>query len=610
MAKKYTFEQFARVTLFYPTVAYSPDGSQIGFISNVSGQYNFFTVPSGGKVSEAKQWTHYTDNTFRYFLWSPDGKQVVFHADQNGDEYTQIYILTLETGEIKALTNKMDARYFVGDWSHDGKLMSYSGTERQPQFMEAIVHNLETGERTFPMPMDGNYYAGEFSPDGRYLQVMESLSNTNQNIFLVDVQTGEATNVTPHEGEEIYFPASWKRDGSGFYIQTNQGREFNNLAFYSMADKRWDWVETPDHDVEQVVVGKDGRTLLLVVNVDGASKLQGRNLETGEALSLPDLPLGVVGGIALSPDCTKAAMVFARPVEATNIYEVDLKTGSTRPLGQSMAGGIDPAELIEPELIRYPTFDGRTIPAWLYRPKEASANHPVPVVLSIHGGPEAQERAQYNYSGLYQYLLSRGFAVLAPNIRGSTGYGISYQKLIHRDWGGAELKDIEHAAKYLKSLDWIDGNRICVYGGSFGGFATLSAVTRLPEHFALGVDLVGPSNLLTFVKSVPPHWKQFMRDWVGDPEEDLDLLMERSPITYVDNVRAPLLVIQGAKDPRVVQAESDQMVERIRSNGGDVRYYVDEQEGHGATRTENRLKWYQMVVDYIEEYLLDEPVTE
>jgi dipeptidyl aminopeptidase/acylaminoacyl peptidase len=211
------------------------------------------------------------------------------------------------------------------------------------------------------------------------------------------------------------------------------------------------------------------------------------------------------------------------------------------------------------------------------------------------------------YNGLYQYLLNRGFGILAPNIRGSSGYGKTYQKLIHRDWGGAELGDIEHAAKYLQSLDWVDTNRICVYGGSFGGFATLSAVTRLPGYWALGVDLVGPSNLLTFVNSVPPHWRSFMRGWVGDAEDDREMLVERSPITYVDQVRVPMLVIQGAKDPRVVKAESDQMVERIRKNGGDVRYYVDEQEGHGATRRENSVKWMKMVAEYIEEYLLDEP---
>jgi dipeptidyl aminopeptidase/acylaminoacyl peptidase len=247
------------------------------------------------------------------------------------------------------------------------------------------------------------------------------------------------------------------------------------------------------------------------------------------------------------------------------------------------------------------------IPAWLYRPKGAGR---FPVVLSIHGGPESQERPRYNYNGLYQYLLSRGFGILAPNIRGSTGYGISYQKLIYRDWGGAELGDIEHAAKYLQTLDWVDANRIAVFGGSFGGFATLSAVTRLPQYWALGVDIVGPSNLITFVNSVPPHWRSMLRTWVGDAEDDHDMLVERSPITYVDQIRVPMLVIQGAKDPRVVQAESDQMVERIRKNGGDVRYYVDENEGHGATRRENSIKWMGMIADYIEEYLLDEPVPE
>jgi dipeptidyl aminopeptidase/acylaminoacyl peptidase len=270
-----------------------------------------------------------------------------------------------------------------------------------------------------------------------------------------------------------------------------------------------------------------------------------------------------------------------------------------------MLGGIDPADLVEPELVEFPTFDGRKIPAWLYRPKNGSG--PYPVVLSIHGGPEAQERPTYAYNGLYQYLLNHGFGVLAPNIRGSTGYGISYQKLIHRDFGGAELKDIEGAAKYLRSLDWVDQNRIAVFGGSFGGFATLSAVSRLPEYWALGIDLVGPSNLITFVKNVPPFWKPLMKAWVGDPDEDRDMLIERSPITYVDNIRVPMLVIQGAKDPRVVKGESDQMVERLRERGQDVRYYVDEEEGHGATRRANQLKWWKMVVDYLEEYLLDEP---
>src|SRR5262249_49783874 len=286
----------------------------------------------------------------------------------------------------------------------------------------------------------------------------------------------------------------------------------------------------------------DGKVLVWAVNQDGTSKLRGRNLQTGAELKLPNLPLGVINSMDISPDGSRLVMVLVRPKESANIYEVDLNSGNMRALGQSMIGVIDPNDLVEPELVHLPTFDGKMIPAWLYRPE---GDGQFPVVLSIHGGPEAQERPAYNYNGLYQYLLNRGFGILAPNIRGSTGYGISYQKLIHRDWGGAELGDIEYAAKYLQSLDWVDKNRIGVYGGSFGGFATLSAVTRLPDYWALGVDIVGPSNLITFVNSVPPHWRSIMKSWVGDAEEDRDMLVERSPITYVDQIRVPMLIIQG-----------------------------------------------------------------
>jgi len=240
------------------------------------------------------------------------------------------------------------------------------------------------------------------------------------------------------------------------------------------------------------------------------------------------------------------------------------------------------------------------VPAWLFRPR---GDGPFPVVVSIHGGPEAQERPSYAYSGLYQYLLSRGIGILAPNIRGSTGYGLSYQRLIYRDWGGAELEDIRHAAEYLRTLDWVAPDRLGVFGGSFGGFATLSALSRLPEYWAAGVDVVGPSNLITFVASVPPHWRSVLKEWVGDAEEDRDLLIERSPITYVDNIRAPLLVIQGANDPRVVQAESDQMVERLRELGREVEYYVDEESGHGPASREAGIKWWRMTGDFLIEKL-------
>jgi dipeptidyl aminopeptidase/acylaminoacyl peptidase len=202
-----------------------------------------------------------------------------------------------------------------------------------------------------------------------------------------------------------------------------------------------------------------------------------------------------------------------------------------------------------------------------------------------------------------QYLLSRGVGVLATNIRGSTGYGKTYQKLIHHDWGGGDLEDWRHAAEWLKGQPFVDGDRLGVFGGSYGGFATLTCVTRLPEYWRAAVDIFGPANMLTFVRSVPPQWVRFMAQWVGDPETEEDFLRERSPITHVDQVRAALLVIQGAKDWRVAKAESDQMVERLRELGRDVDYVVFEDEGHGFTRYENEVRAYKLTCEWLESHL-------
>jgi dipeptidyl aminopeptidase/acylaminoacyl peptidase len=225
------------------------------------------------------------------------------------------------------------------------------------------------------------------------------------------------------------------------------------------------------------------------------------------------------------------------------------------------------------------------------------------VVLSIHGGPEFQERPAYNYNGLYQYLLSRGVGVLAPNVRGSTGYGTAYQKLIHHDWGGDELKDFVYAHRYLVAQEWVDPDRIGVYGGSFGGFATLSCVSRLPGRWAAAVSIVGPSNLVTFASAVPPTWRRLMAEWVGDVETERDFLLARSPITYADDIDTPLFVIQGANDQRVVQSESDQIVERLRERGVDVRYDVYPDEGHGFAKRANEAKALSDAAEFLIGYL-------
>ena len=253
--------------------------------------------------------------------------------------------------------------------------------------------------------------------------------------------------------------------------------------------------------------------------------------------------------------------------------------------------------MVRPELVSYPSFD-RKIPAFLYRPTPRGTEK-APVLLMIHGGPQAQERPSYGYAGMYQYLLSKGIGILAPNIRGSTGYGKEYERLILHDWGGAELRDIEGAWKYLLTLDWVDPVRIAVGGGSFGGFATLSAATRIPDAWRAAVDIFGPSNLVTFAKAVPPHWRKMMAEWIGDPDKEQEFLLARSPITYAEKLKCPILIIQGARDPRVVKGESDQFVEKLRAMGRETDYMVIPDEGHGFTKQKNEFAAYQKITDFL-----------
>jgi dipeptidyl aminopeptidase/acylaminoacyl peptidase len=253
--------------------------------------------------------------------------------------------------------------------------------------------------------------------------------------------------------------------------------------------------------------------------------------------------------------------------------------------------------------VRYRSTDGFRIAAWLYKPKNLKQGKRAPVVVSIHGGPEAQEQPYYGY-GLYQYWLSRGIGVLAPNIRGSTGYGKTFQKAIDRDWGGGELRDVEHAAKYLRRLGWVDPKRIGIYGPSFGGFVVLSAISRLAHYWAAAVDWFGPSNLVSSILTDPPWWRKMDELTIGDPVKDHDELMSRSPVTYAEQIRVPLLVIQGALDMRVVKAESDQIVERLRTLGVPVRYDIYEDEGHGFTKRSNESKAVQDTAEFLEQHLL------
>lgn len=428
------------------------------------------------------------------------------------------------------------------------------------------------------------------------------MNNTlDTNLFLCDLRNGELLHLTPHEGYSLYFAGDWLPDGSGFLVISDEEREFKGLAIYRLKERKLDWIETPNWDVEDEALSPDGNLLAWTVNEDGISRLYLQDLKRKRSLHAPSLPDGLIGNLHFSPDGSKLAFYFETATRPEELFVWDLRSKRLTQLTRNFLGNIPEEHMVKPKLIRYKSFDGRLIPAWVFIPNGASSNNKVPAVISPHGGPEWQERPWY--SPLYQFLLNRGLSILAPNFRGSTGYGKSYQRLIWRDWGGGELKDIEHAALWLQKQSWVDKESIGIFGGSFGGFATLSAVTRLPQYWRCGVDICGPSNLVTFLQTVPPFWKHFTKELIGDQDEDKEFLLSRSPITYVDNVRCPMLVIQGANDPRVVKAESEQMVERLKQRGVPVEYVVFEDEGRRLTKRVNMLKAARLISDFLLRHL-------
>lgn len=542
----------------------------------------------------------------------PDGRSIITFADKDGDENYQIFRVDSRDGWQSSLVARPGVRNTFGTEcvSPSGRLLAYASNERSKGDMDIVLTSVNTGQ-TRPLLADGAVYEFcRWSPNGRFATILEDLSTDDCNVHLLDMKTGKKRNLTPHKDRVIYFPGPWSHDGRGFYILSNLGREFSGLGYLAIRNGgEIEWLETPDYDVEDVALAPDGRTLAWVSNREGYSQIHFRDIKSNRNLGRPVDTRGVLWQgwfenrklLKFSPESKRLICLLTTPVRPMEIYVLHVPSSKFVRYTQGFIGNVPEGTMCQPKLVKYPSFD-REIPALLYRPSIKKGQR-VPVVLSIHGGPEAQERPTYRSGGLYQYLVSIGIGVLATNIRGSTGYGKSYQRLIHHDWGGGELRDIEHAAKYLRTLDWVDPAGIGVFGGSFGGFATLSAVTRLPEYWSAAVEAFGPSNLVTFAKSVPEFWKRFMDDWVGNPDKETDFLLGRSPITFTKNIRCPMLVIQGALDPRVVKAESDQLVERLRSDGQQVEYIVFPDEGHGFTKRKNEFAAYKAAADFFSKHL-------
>ena len=604
------FERFAQHWLYRAVAWIGSDA--IVYSTNITGQFNLWRQSIGprGAPGYARPLTMYRDRVVAAIAPSPDGRTVYYTADQEGDEQYQLYRVGVEGGEPTPIVADRKVRHELGPDAVDptGRRLLYVDNARTPEDFDVTVHDLDRGTLLRPLEEGYIWDGPTWDPSGRRFFVRQYHSNTRIRSFVHDLLRRTTIEILPHDSDEIVAAQAWTPDGRGLLVRSNLGGEYCRLEHVDLARGRPRVLLDGPHDVERCLVAGRSGTILAVVNEGGYSILytsdhgsRFRRIAGLLAGCTDEWPFGQ--NIGLEPGGRRAAVLWHTGIRPAEIVVVPLPRGRSTNVTESRVGGVSDVTPRPPRLVRFRSFDGRLIPAFYYVPRHRSAVRS-PAVLSIHGGPESQERPMWKSCGLYAYLLACGIHVLAPNIRGSTGYGKTYQKLIHHDWGGNELKDLRAAAEWLRHRPEIDPHRLGVFGGSFGGFATLSCLTRLPEYWKVGVDLFGPSNLITFVKTVPPFWIRFMDEWVGNAMTEAKFLRDRSPISYIDQVQADVLVVQGARDPRVVQAESDQMVEQLRAHGRTVEYLVFPDEGHGFTKPENLQRAYGAAARFLTDHLV------
>ncbi|MCJ7623309.1 MAG: S9 family peptidase, partial [Anaerolineaceae bacterium] len=393
----------------------------------------------------------------------------------------------------------------------------------------------------------------------------------------------------------------WAKDGT-VYLLTNQGSEYLNLAqmdidtgqiTYLLADLSW--------DVEDLALAPDGHTLAYTTNVDGYKHLSLYDLDTGKIQPIPDLPSGVVSEPVFSTQGTQLAISVQSPQDNFNIWLVDLEDAlpSSQKLTQSSLAGIPKTSLVSPEIIHYDTFDGRSIPGFFYQPSQGEA--PYPCILYVHGGPASQIIADFDPR--FQFFLNNGYAILAPNVRGSAGYGKTYKALDDVELRMDSVADLKYAVEWLRGCGVIDPDRIAIYGRSYGGFMVLSAVTTYPELWAAAIDVVGIANWVTFLENTGV-WRRANREKeYGSLENNREFLEKISPIHKVDQIQCPMIVLHGANDPRVPVTEADQIVTSLQERGHPVEYLRYEDEGHKIAKLSNRIDSFTKMADFLARYL-------
>lgn len=603
-APKYSAEAFFATTSYGLAggLAYSPDNSRLLIHSDKTGIFNVYALPVDG--GDAVALTESDSDAMFAVSWFPNDERILFTFDNGGDELNHVVVREVD-GSLKDLTPGENIKSGFSGWSSDWQSFYLTSNERDPASFDLYRYAADDYERELVYENPG-FALGAISGDGRWLALVKPRTSADSDVYLVDTTSDdkEAVLITEHDGNIAYDVYDIAPDNRTLVYATDEHGEFGQAWSHDLETGEKSVLVADEWDVSYVSFSASGAFRVVGVNADARTEVTITDVETGESITMPDLPPGDLRNIRFSVDESKLALIVNADNSPSNIHAIDIETSTATQLTSALNPEIDPAHLVVSEVIRYPSFDGLEIPSILYKPHGATAENPVPALVLVHGGPGGQTRT--GYRAMVQHLVNEGYAVLGANNRGSSGYGKTFYHLDDKRHGEEDLLDIVHGRTYLESLDWVDNDNIGIIGGSYGGYMVAAALAFQPEVFDAGIDIFGVTNWVRTLQSIPPWWESFkeaLYDEMGDPETDAERHQRISPLFHADQIVKPLLVIQGANDPRVLQVESDELVAAVKENEVPVEYIVFPNEGHGFRNKENRIAASKAYAEFLNKHL-------
>ena len=586
--------------------SFSPDKSKLLISSNRSGIYNMYTVATeGGEMVPVTQSDSSSVFATSYF---PNDERMLFRMDGNGDEIYHIFVRE-EDGSHRDLTPYEGARAGFSGWTKDKKSFLFSSNKRDPRYTDLYEMDIETFTPKMVYKNEDGYFVGGLSDDKNYLALIKPINTNDSDLFLYDMSTKSLTQINKNQSANS--PQDFSPDGTELYYTTDDGGEFAQLMKYNIADATSEKVLSKDWDIMGSYFTDSGKYRVTYINEDAKNAIEVMDVATGENIDLPSFDTMDITNVAFSRDEKTMRFYAGGSHTPSNLFVYDLESKEQTKLTDVLNNEIQAQDLVNASVVRYPSFDGLEIPAIYYKPHQASEENKVPALVWVHGGPGGQSRQ--GFSSFIQYMVNHGYAVLAVNNRGSSGYGKTFYQMDDLNHGDKDLKDCVEGKNWLAGQTEIDADKIGIIGGSYGGYMTMAALTYAPEEFDVGVNLFGVTNWIRTLRSIPPWWeaqKDALYKELGDPNSaDSVRLRKISPLFHTDKVTKPLIVLQGSKDPRVLQVESDEIVAGVRKNGVPVEYVLFEDEGHGFVKKENQITAYSKVLEFLDTHLKGETTT-